>query len=1074
MLAPLAALLLAQFADSTEMRLIRFPTIYGDTVVFTYAGDLWTAKTGGGLARRLTSSPGTEAYARFSPDGKWLAFTGAYDGNPDVYIIPAEGGEPKRLTYSADVDIVRGWTPDGKIAYITPGDTPGAFTPGLRLISPSGGFPIRTKLDEVSDMSFSPDGAKIAFNRNNSHQFNWRRYRGGTQGRIAFSDVNASFYKEIPSGRENRWQPMWVDNKVFYIGDKTDGTRNLWVYDTNSGKETQLTKYTDGDIKWPSTDGKSIVFERDGYANVYDISSGEVKVLSPRVAGDLITARPELKKLGNMVTGLSLSPSGVRLAISARGEVFSVPARSGETRNVGGDSSSKEHDPAWSPDGDYIAFMSDKSGEDRIYVMRQMGADWTEVPTPKGVVVTAFQWAPDSKMMSFSTQTNDLYVYDAVLKKSEKVVTGMFGAPTSYDWSPDSKWLAYIDSGKNQFGAVYLYELATKKTTQVTEGYYRDDSVSFDVNGKYLYLISARTFNPTPGAFEFDLDMSSAQRVYAMILAKDTPNPMIRPGDEEKGGGKPAGGGGGEGDEEGEASQPQEKQGPAPGGKIDLEGLGKRIIPLPWPAADYAAVIGLNNGLMVLSADGSLQKLDFNSHQLQTIMGGGVQVVDVNASRTKFAYVAGGVLGVSDIRPAVEVGTGRVNITDVEAVVDPRKEWKQIFWEAWRWERDRFYDKEMLGLDWNAIGRKYEKFLPYVGHRSDLSYVLGLMIGELGTGHSYVQGGDFGTGVAAIPTGCLGADFEVADKHVRFGKIYRGNSFEENRRGPLGDPGVEVKEGDYLLAIDGRIVGDQDPSAFLLGKANKRVKLLINDKPDIGSAHIVEVRTIADEGDLRYIEWVEANRRKVAEMSGGKIGYIHVPNTQNEGMIEFIKGYYSQSDKEAVIVDERFNGGGFIPTFFIEKLARTYMTMFKQRNGGDVGFPNQVIEGPKAMLINEYAGSGGDLFPWFFRHSKLGPLIGNRTWGGLVGITGGAPLVDGGSVTAPEFGLYDIDKGEWIAENKGIDPDMPVDNTPDQLAKGRDPQLEKAVDYLKNELKKGPRKVNVPEFPRIKTRGGGR
>jgi len=1057
MFVSLAALCLGQFGDTTEMRLMRFPTIYGSTVVFTYAGDLWTTQVDGGIARRLTSFPASEQYARFSPDGKWIAFTGAYEGNPDVYVIPAEGGDPKRLTYSAGAEVVKGWTPDGKIAYVTPNDTPGGFTPGLRYVSPDGGPSVRTKLDEVADVTFGPEG-KIAFNRNNSHNFNWRRYRGGTQGRIGFSDSQASFYKEIPSGRENRWQPMWIGDKVYYIGDKTSGTRNLWVYDTKTGAESQVTKNTDGDIKWPSTDGKRIVYERDGFLNVYDVATGENKVMTARLAADHNAARPRLRKLGATLSGFSLSPSAARLAVAARGEVFSVPARQGETRHVGGDSSSKEHDPNWSPDGKTIAFMSDKNGEDRIYTMPQMGGDWSEVPTPKEHVITGFHWSPDSKKLSYTTENWELWVFDMDTKKAEQVLKSATGSPANYDWSPDSKWIAYVDGGKNLFGSVGMYELATKKNTKVTEGYYRDDAISFDANGKYLYLISARTFNPTPGAFEFDLMMTSAQRVYAIVLSKDTPNPTVRAGDEEPAGKPPA---------------PPAAAGDKEGGiKVDLDGMGQRLIPLPFGPSDYVGVVGINNGCLIIGDGGSLLMFDFASRQPQVVIAGGLQGLDVNPAKSKMAYVAAGVLGITDIRPGVEPGTGRVNLNDVEFVVDPRKEWKQIFWEAWRWERDRYYDKNMLGLDWLAIGKKYEKFLPYVSHRSDLNYVLGLLIGELGTGHSYVQGGDMGDGVAAIPTGCLGADYELSNGRIKFAKIYRGNSFEETRRGPLGDPGVSIAEGEYLLAVDGVQVGGNDPNKFLVNKVNRTVKLTVNSKPTMDGSRIVEVRPIAAENELRYIDWVETNRKKVAQATNGRIGYIHVPDTGTDGMIEFIKGYYSQSDKEAVIVDERFNGGGFIPTFFIEKLARQYMTAFRARHGDDVGFPPQSIDGPKAMLINEYAGSGGDLFPWFFRHSKLGPLIGNRTWGGLVGITGGAPLVDGGQVTAPEFGLYDMEHGEWIAENKGIDPDIAIDNRPDELAKGKDPQLEKAIDYLLGELKKGPKKVKRPDFPVVKSGGG--
>ncbi|MBI3721411.1 MAG: PDZ domain-containing protein [Fimbriimonas ginsengisoli] len=589
------------------------------------------------------------------------------------------------------------------------------------------------------------------------------------------------------------------------------------------------------------------------------------------------------------------------------------------------------------------------------------------------------------------------------------------------------------------------------------EGYYRDDAVSFDLNGKYLYLVSARTFNPVGGDFEFNALTQGAQRVYLLTLAKDTPNPLAPTSDEETDKpAAPAGPGKGEG-KPGEG--PKET-------KIDLDGLGGRIVALPMPAGGYGFIVGGNNGVFYLGASG-LSKFDLTSKESSVIMAGG-RLFDFNPARTKLAYVAAGTLGISDIHPGIKPGDGKVETSGVEAVVDPKAEWKQMFWEAWRWERDHFYDKAMTGLDWKAIGDRYAKYLPYVSHRSDLTYVLGLMLGELGTSHAYVFGGDLGPMIPPVVVGMLGADYGLDSGHVKFKKIYRGESFEEGRRGPLGEPGINVNEGDYLLEIDGKEVAPSvAPQSLLLDKAGHQVTLTVNSVPSTTGARKVVVRPIASEGQLRYIDWVEATRRKVGELSGGKIGYMHVPDTSIDGVIEFLKGFYSQTDKEAMIVDERWNGGGMIPTFYIEKLSRHTMTVFRQRHGDDVPFPVQHLEGPKVMLINAYAGSGGDLFPWFFRQAKLGPLIGKRTWGGLVGITGGAPLVDGGTVTAPEFGLYDPATGKWIAENMGIDPDIDVDLRPDLAAQGRDPQLEKAVEVLMDELKKGKAPVRRPDFPKV-------
>lgn len=1049
------ALLAAQTGD--EMRLMRYPDIHGETVVFTYAGDLWTANTNGGLARRLTTHLGGEAFPSFSPDGKWIAFTGTYDGNTDVYLMPSEGGEPKRLTYSPSPDFVKGWTNDGRIAYVTDSDTPGSFSYGLKLISPKGGLPTPTKQEEIFDLSFSPDGKKLAFSRNNSHAFNWRRYRGGTQGRIAFSDLNATEYKEIPSGRENRWQPMWIGDMVYYIGDKALGTRNLYSWDTRANREKQLTTFSDWDIKWPNTDGKTIIFERNGYLQTYDVASGKLETLNPRIATDAVPARPKMVELGTQISGFSLSPSGNRLAVEARGEIFSVPARTGETRHIGGDSTSNEKNVNWSPDGKTIAFMSDKTGEFRIYTMPQMGGAWTEVGTPTGSPVENFRWSPDSEKISYWSGDR-LFVHSTKTGTTDLVFVEPYaGSPVPFDWSPDSKWIAYCKTGPNLFTAIHLYNVEKKTSTQVTEGYYSDDTLTFDANGKYLYFVSKRTINPNFGDFEFNLNTENAQRVYAMVLAKDGENPLNRPGDEEPAGNPPAAAA---------AAKPAEET------KIDLDGLDKRVIPLPWGPGAYPAIVGARNGVIAF-INGTWTLFDFNSKASQPIISGAM-ALDINPARTKFAYAGpGGVIGISDLRPGVEMGAGRVNMANVEFRLDPRAEWKQIYWEAWRYERDKFYDKDMGGVDWDKAGKQYAAFLPYVSHRTDLNYVLGLLLSELGTGHSYVQGGDMGDGAPAVPTGMLGADYEAFNGKIRFKKIFYGLNFEEPRRGPLGEPGVSVKPGDYLLAIDGEEVGSDNPGKFLTGKVGRAVKITVNSSPTMTGASTYLVRPIASEDSLRYISWVEDNRALVSKMSGGKIGYMHVPNTAIEGVIEFLKGYYSQSDKQAIIIDERYNGGGFIPTFFVEKLARTINSGFKQREGQDIMFPPQSLDMPKVMLINEFAGSGGDMLPYLFKKAKLGPLIGNRTWGGLVGITGYAPLVDGGGVSAPEFGIYDSDTGEWIAENKGVDPDIQVDLRPDIVAQGRDPQLEKAIEHLLNEIKKGPKARKAPEFPTIRRGGGG-
>jgi tricorn protease len=991
-----------------------------------------------------------ESNAKFSPDGKWIAFNASYDGRSNVYLMPSEGGEPKRLTYGASGDQVEGWTPDGKIAFTSSTGAPAYPLPRVWTVKPTGGLPTSTNVLECSELSYSPDGKQLAYNRRGSASFNWRRYRGGTQGKISIWNFDTGAYSELPAGRENSWVPMWVGDTIYYISDKNLQTVNLYSYSTKTKQAKQLTQFTDGDIKWPNTDGKKIVFERDGFLMTYDLGTAKLDTLSPQILSDNVSARPSLRRLGDQLKSVAISPSGKRVVVEARGELFSVPVKNGETRNLTNTPGAKEYSPLWAPDGKTVAYLSDASGEVAIYTIPQMGGTPKKLDTDPKHRITSFRWSPDGKMVSYTTTDNTLYLFDIATSKTTKVFFNKYGGADGYDWSADSKWIAFLNAGENLFGASYLYEVGTNKTTKITEGYFRDDAISFDLSGKYLYLISGRTFNPTAGDFEFDMSMTKSRRVYVIPLSASTPNPFLPSVDEEPAGEKPV------------AKKDD------PGAKIDLNGLAERAIPLPLPADDYQGIMGLDGGVGIF-VDNHFVLFNLASKQPADVIAN-VRTLDVTPKRDKMAFLYGQMLCVSDVRPGIDPNAARVNTGAVEAVIDPRVEWKQIFWEAWRYERDNFYDSNMLGLDWKGIGEKYAKFLPYVSHREDLNYVLGLLIGELGTSHAYVGGGDMGPTMGGPGVGSLAADYETNAGKIRFKKIFRGFNYDESLKTPLGDPGVDVKEGEYLLAIDGNAVTDDtDPSQFLINKVGRSVVLLVNDKPTNEGAREVRVTPIGSDSSVRYYTWVEDNRKKVEKLSGGRIGYMHVPDTSEPGAIGLIRGYYSQSDKEAMIVDERFNGGGMIPTMFIEKLARRIRTAVQSRYGKDITLPSQTFQGPMAMLINEYAGSGGDLFPWFFRQAKLGPLIGNRTWGGLVGIAGSAPLVDGGFLSCPSFGLYDIETGKWIAENNGIEPDIPVDARPDLMAKGQDPQLEKAIEVMLKELDKGKAKIKPHDaYPVVK------
>jgi tricorn protease len=1047
--ATLALSFAMQGGATPEMRLMRWPAIHGDNIVFTYGGDLWLSKTDGGYARRLTSHPGLESNSRISPDGKWVAFTANYEGNPDAFVMPIEGGEPKRLTFEPNNDNVIGWTKEGKIMVASTAGNFLANQQRLWLLNPEGGPAESTKVLEIAQGSFLPDGKTLAYTRFSSYNFNWRRYRGGSQGRISLFDLEANKYWELPSGREQSYFPMTVGNSIYYISDKKLGTHNFYRYDVDSKKETQLTQFNDADIKWPSTDGKKIIYERDGYLWTYEIAGGKIQRLDPTLRSDFVTARPYLRRLGTEISSISLSPSGNRVAVEARGELFSLPAKAGDTRNFTGTQAARERFPSWSPDGKTIAYVSDASGAYEVYTQPQMGGTPTKLTDAK-LAPSALDWTPDSKLIAISTETNDLYLLDVTTKKLTQVYKSRYGSGANYDVSSDSKWIAYIDQAKNGFGQINLYEIATGKSTQVTDGYYDDTSVSFDTNGKYLYFVSRRTFNPSFGDYEFSLKVEKSQRIYAIPLTKDLANPYITKSDEE-----PAG---------------QPATPPTPGDKtvkVDFDGISARAIVLPLPNSNYNGVIGADGGVMFVEG-GALKKIDMGGREAQTIIAGLTGPLSFNASRTKMAYLAQGVLGILPMQPGQLVGGGRVDTSSVTAVIDPKQEWTQIFWDAWRFEKYHFYDPNMVGLDWNALGQRYAKYLPYVSTRLDLNYVLGLLLSELGTGHSYVQGGDFGNMGTSIPVGQLGADYEISGNAVRFKKIYRGANFEESRRGPLGEPGVDVRDGDYLLEVDGKPVDKHtNPNSLLVDKVGKTVTLTVNSSPSTSGARKVRVRPIGNESEVRYYEFVESNRKWVDKMSGGRIGYMHVPNTQFQGAVEFTRGYWSQTDKDAMVVDERWNGGGYIQPWFVDTLARQIKAGIQIRNAKEDAFDAAAIEGPKVMLINGYAGSGGDFFPWMFKAMKVGPLIGTRTWGGLVGISSGAPLVDGGGVTAPEFSIYNRETGEIIAENQGVAPDIDVDARPDLIAQGRDPQLEKAVEVLMEKLKNMPPKKKRTDIPKI-------
>ena len=1048
--------------QTMEPRMLRQPDVHGTTVVFVYAGDLWASTIeSGSVARRIATNVGTRTGAantptarpHISPDGQWVAFTGNYDGASNVYLVSIHGGEPKRVTYNNSTEQVLGWTPDGKIAYSTAEGNPYLGRQAkLMLVSPNGGLPEDTPIKEIAAGSFFAGSNKIAYNRVNSFAFNWRKYRGGTQGRISIYDMKTNTYEELPAKREQSYFPMVVGDSIYYISDRANGTLNL--YKNEGGKDTQLTKFDNADIRWPNTDGHTIVYEREGYLYQYSIAGNKEFKLNIHIPGENLATRPTLKNLSPYITDFALSPAGVRLAVSARGEVFSVPAKSGETRNMTGTSGVREKTVGWSPDGKWITYLSDKSGEYELYSQPQAGGD-AQMLTDGTVKVSQYEWSPDSKKIVLFGDRTEVHILDVETKKITQIEDFEYGAG-GFSFSNDGKWIAYCKGREGGFHAIMLYEVATGKKHQVTEGFFDDADVCFDKAGKWLFFSSSRVFAPTYGRNEFSLKVDATERLYAISLKADTPNPFLDKNDEEPD----------------PAKKEEKKEEAKAGPDIDFGGIQSRVIALPMPVSAYSALTSADNGFFYVQ-DGDLFQYTMGAKTPQSIYNG-IGPFVFNASKSKMAVVVPGGIQVVTVQPGLTAASpGRADLSNLEAVIDPREEWHQILVDAWRYERDSFYDPKMNGADWNAVLKQYEGYLKWANHRTDVNYILGMMIGELGTGHAYVQApGDIGgIGSARVPVGTLCADYEVKNGMVVFKRIVKGSNDFEQYQTPLGLPGIDVQDGEYLVAIDGKpVTSETNPSQFLIGKVGKSVTLSVNGVPTLAGARKVRVKPIASDIPARYYEFIENNRKTVLKLSGGRIGYMHIEDTAAPGSSDFVRGFYSQTDKEAMLVDERWNGGGYIQPWFVDTLSRKKKAMIQPRYGAHQP-EAPVIEGPMALMINQYAGSGGDFFPYMFRQAKRGPLIGKRTWGGLVGINGGYNLIDGGNLTAPSFAIYNPDTGEIIAENQGIDPDMDIDMRPDLVASGHDPQLEAAVKYLMDELAKLPPKKAMKFVPKVGKNG---
>ncbi len=1077
-------------APEGPTRLLRFADISKDKVVFAYAGDLWISSREGGAARRLTSHVGDELFPKFSPDGKWIAFTGEYDGNPDVYLISADGGEPKRLTFHPSNDIVLGWTPDGKNILFRSdrfSAPPNRFTK-LFLVSPQGGPAKPLPVPRGDLTTFSPDGSRIAYIETAQEFHTWKRYRGGWSLPIAIYDLKKNTYEELPKSTGMDMFPMWHDNAIYFISDR-DGVMNLYSYDLGSKQTKKLTDYKEYDIKWPSLGPDAIVYENGGVLYEYDLGSGKSRNLPIVVRAEDIEARPEFKTVAQNIGSFALSPSAARAVIEARGNVFTVPAEHGSIRTLTTDHSSiHELNPAWSPDGKSIAYLSDKSGEYELYTRPQMGGEETRITTGGGVYRFGPVWSPDSKKLLYWDKLHKLWYVSVEDKKPILVDTADYADITDGSWSPDSLWLAYSKTHRRGSNDVFLYSLGTKKISQLSAGFYNETNPVFDANGKYLYFISTRYFFPSIGQLDQRFNYYATDGVFALTLKADEQSPFKPQSDEEKpaeekkdekkddkksGDAKPAG-------QKSDEQKEEKKEEAAKPIQIDLDGLGSRIAPVPIEPGILTGLAARKDKFFYIATPQEARQFGRNDPSPKNVLHvydvdkredkvllEGIDGYDVDKEGKKVIYKAGPVYGIVEATPGkAKVGEGKLNLSGLQVKVDPREEWRQIFREAWRIERDFYWDPEMTGHDWKKIGARYEALLPWVAHRSDLNYLIGEMISELSTSHTYVGGGDQPQ-KPRVSVGMLGADFEPDGGYYRITKIYPGENWNDATRSPLTEPGLKVKAGDYLISVDGQEArANQDVYSYFQDLAGKLVSLKINNKPGSDGAWEITVKPAGNEAGMRYLDWIAANRRKVEEATGGRIGYMHVPDTTIPGIIAFDKQFTAQLDKDGIIVDERDNSGGQIPDFYTEKLKRQLLALVAPRDTKDIPWPPVGIFGPKVMIVNELAGSGGDAFPWFFHREKIGPIVGTRTWGGLVGIGNVQPLRDGGFVTAPGFGFWSTDNGgEWIVENHGVDPDYPVPQRPDLVVSGHDPQLEKAIDLAKEALKSYKGIPARPKYP---------
>jgi tricorn protease len=1063
--------------------LVHSPTLSKTDVVFVYGGYLWIVPRAGGDARQLTTG-GHEGLPEFSPDGRWIAFTGQYDGNIDAYVMPADGGEPRRLTWHPAPDVVIGWTPDSKKVLFSSGRERYADFARLYTVPLAGGWPEVLPMWRGEGAWFSPDAKRIAYVPNEKWQTSWKRYRGGQTTPIYIAQLSDLKLEKVPRENSNDSNPVWFGDTVYFLSDR-NGAVTLFAYDTKTKAVKQVLANQGLDLKSLSGGPDALVYEQFGGIYLFDAANASSKKVAVHISGDLPATRPHYEKVAEKIQNAAISPSGARAVFEARGEILTVPAEKGDIRNLTHTTGVVERDPAWSPDGKSIAYFSDESGEYALHVVEQSGFGVVK-KISLGQPPSFFYgptWSPDSKKIAYTDKRLNIWYVDVEKGSPVRVDSDRYEDPSAaltLAWSPDSKWLTYSKFLENHLRSIFVYSLETGKASQITEGLGDARYPVFDKGGKELFFAASTDLGLSSGW----LDLSSYQHpvlrnVYAAVLKRGDKSPVEPESDEEKVGEKK--------DEKKPDDQKDDADKSKNGDKkdgdkqkkdetartnIDLDGIEQRIVALPIKAANYIGLDAGKEGTLFLTElpdvprfermpAATVSKFDLKTRKTDPFLSG-IHGFTVSANGEKILYRQGPVWFIAATAAAPKPGEGGLKLDAMEVLVDPRVEWNQMYHEVWRIERDFLYDPSHHGLNLVAAEKQYASYLKGLGGRGDLNYLFDEMLGEITIGHMFIRGGDVPQPLK-VKGGLLGADYKIENGRYRFTRIFNGENWNPDLRAPLTQPGVEVKTGDYLLEVNGvEVRPPDDVSKFLENTADQQVRIKVATNPDGRDAREVMVVPVADDFGLRNRAWEEDNRRKVDELSGGKIAYVHVPDTNVGGYLNFNRFYFAQVGKQAAIIDERYNHGGQIADSIIDELERPLRNCAITREGEKFCSPLAQIYGPKTMIINEMSGSGGDALPWMFKQDKVGPLVGTRTWGGLVGIWNYPPLMDGGGVTAPRGAIYGL-HGEWEVENRGIAPDIEVENDPASVAAGHDAQLEKAVQVTMDALKKNP--VVIPDHP---------